>query len=228
MLLLLLLIYMPAMAKDDGGIMISFGDVDFGGGQGSSVAVAAEPQTARPQSSSAPATDEYITQNAEQSAALEEQKRQEREQRETAERARAEQQRIAREQQQAIDRANSVGGLFGSGNEQGSGSSSGAGREGNPLGQGVQGGNSWSLDGRGLNGDLIQPAYNKNTEGRITINIRVDKSGKVTDARVDNRRTDISDAELRNAALNAARATRFTEGKNDDVTGTITYNFKLR
>ena len=236
-LLLLLLIFMPIQAKEEGGVMISFGDVDFGAGQ-VSIPQATPQQSAAPAPTPAPRTpqtEEVITQTYEESLAIAEQKRKEREReeverkrREEADRLQREQERIARERQQAIDRANEMGGLFGNSNTQGSGTTSGDDRQGNPVGQGTQGGNSWSLAGRGLNGTLTLPAYNMNIEGRITVNIRVDKTGKVISAQTAIRGTDISNAELRKAAEQAALSTRFTAGTNDNAEGTITYNFRLR
>ena len=63
-------------------------------------------------------------------------------------------------------------------------------------------------------------------EGRITVNIRVDANGNVTSASVGSP-TNISSTELRNAAISAAKATKFTSG-NGVAAGTITYNFRLR
>jgi len=239
-LLLLFLIYMPIHAKEDEGIMISFGDSDFGAGFGDFPSSSSAGQPAYK-----PTVTEDITQNYEESLVIAEQKRKEREQREEAENLRREQERIAREQQQAIDRANEIGGLFGSGGTGGSGGvggngsgagitqgigsgyTTGDGKQGNPLGQGSQGGNSWSLDGRSLNGDLVKPTYNLNKEGAVVVEIRVDKTGKVISTKAPAIGTTIPEAELHRAAEKAALATRFSPGKNEAV-GTITYNFRLK
>lgn len=163
----------------------------------------------------------------------------------------ADQQRIAAEnriaqqkqkEQDAINKAGAtVNGLFsngsmtsgtgngkgsGSGTGDGSGNGSGSGIQGNPAGHGNLGGNSWSLSGRSLTGRLISPSYDKDVEGKITVNIRVDESGRVYSASIGSPTT-ISDSQTRNAAISAANNTKFSAGKGI-VTGTITYNFKLK
>jgi TonB family protein len=166
------------------------------------------------------------------SLAIAEQKKkdQEHKAREEEERRRIEAERRAaedkrRKEQEAIDKAN-MDGMFGNNNSSGSGTSTGITQQGNPVGQGSSGGNSWSLTGRSLIGKLVTPSYDKNEEGKITVSIRVDQNGKVTVQSID-KPTTISDVTTRNAALNAARNTRFTSGK-DISTGSITYNFNLR
>ena len=125
------------------------------------------------------------------------------------------------------DKANALmGGMGSNTGSTGSGSTTGNTSQGNPLGSGSSGGNSWSLNGRSLSGRLVQPSYNSNEEGRITVNIRVDANGNVTSASVGSP-TNISSTELRNAAISAAKATKFTSG-NGVAAGTITYNFRLR
>ena len=164
------------------------------------------------------------------SLAIAEQKKKDKREKEAAERLRIEEQRIANEkkkaQQDAINKANEMNGLFGNNNSKGSGTTSGDGRQGNPAGSGNSGGNSWSLNGRSLTGSLVQPSYDNDVEGRITVNIRVDENGSVLSASIGSP-TNISDAATRNAAMSAAKRTRFSSG--DGVsTGSITYNFKLR
>jgi TonB family protein len=85
-------------------------------------------------------------------------------------------------------------------------------------------GNSWTLDGRGLLGSMPRPAYSTNTEGYLTVEIRVNDAGEVISARIQ--KGTISDNTIRNSAIEAAKKTRFSSGKGT-VTGTITYNFKL-
>jgi TonB family protein len=181
------------------------------------------------------------SQNIEQNIALEKAKKEERERRENEERLKLQQeqerQRIAAEQQAKADKAkNQMSGLFGSGGK-GNSSDSGTGtgnsgtdgegsnRTGNPVGKGNGDGYSWSLEGRGLVGSLVRPPYNKNVEGKITIDIRVDETGNVTNTFIG-KPTTIADETIINATLNAAKKTKFTSGKNP-VSGTITYNFKL-
>ncbi len=129
-----------------------------------------------------------------------------------------------RKEQEAINKAKD--GMFGSNNSTGSDIGTGTTQQGNPGGQGSSGGNSWSLSGRSLSGRLVSPSYDKDVEGKITVNIRVDQSGRVVSASIGSPTT-ISDAATRNAAVSAAQNTRFTSGK-DISTGSITYNFNLR
>jgi len=146
-----------------------------------------------------------------------------------------------RREQTAINNANAVNGLFGKngatgGKGGGSGSGTGTGRgTGSGSGNGVQGnpaGNSASgvaydlkLGNRNYYGRPAIPNYPKNVEGKITVTIRVDASGRVTSTSIGSPTT-ISDSEMRRDAISAASRTRFTAGKNVEV-GSITYNYKL-
>ena len=161
----------------------------------------------------------------------------------------------AKKRQEAIDKATQIGSAFAGGTEAASGSGTGFGeganagnasgygtgsgtgtgtgvgdgtensRQGNPVGRGTPTGN-WSLTGRELIGSLVPPVYTRNVEGRITVSIRVNENGVVTTTSISSPTT-ISDKETRDAALAAAKQTRFSKGSGI-VTGTITYNFQLR
>jgi TonB family protein len=231
LILLLFLIVMPGLKQpEDEGIMVSFGEVDMGAGN--TQTPTAEPvikETTPPPAAPKPVKQEVLTQD-DNSLAIAEQKKKDKREKEAAERLRIEEQRIANEkkkaQQDAINKANEMNGLFGNSNSKGSGTTTGDGRQGNPAGSGNSGGNSWSLNGRSLTGSLVQPSYDNDVEGRITVNIRVDENGSVISASIGSP-TNISDAATRNAAMSAAKRTRFSSG--DGVsTGSITYNFKLR
>jgi TonB family protein len=222
---------MPGLKQpEDEGIMVSFGEVDMGAGN--TQTPTAEPvikETTPPPAAPKPVKQEVLTQD-DNSLAIAEQKKKDKREKEAAERLRIEEQRIANEkkkaQQDAINKANEMNGLFGNSNSKGSGTTTGDGRQGNPAGSGNSGGNSWSLNGRSLTGSLVQPSYDNDVEGRITVNIRVDENGSVISASIGSP-TNISDAATRNAAMSAAKRTRFSNG--DGVsTGSITYNFKLR
>lgn len=130
-----------------------------------------------------------------------------------------------RKRDEATTKANNLlGGAFGNSGS-GSGATQGDIRQGNPAGSGTSGGHGWSLSGRSLMGALATPEYPSNVEGKITISIRVNAAGNVTNANVSSP-TNISDAQTRNAAIRAAKQTRFSVGSGISV-GTITYNFKL-
>ena len=105
-----------------------------------------------------------------------------------------------------------------------SGSSAGSGTQGSPGGNSVNGivanvGNRSALS-------LSRPANNVQTQGVVLVNVVVRPNGTVESATINARGTNTSDSSLRNAALAAARASKFNavEG-NDNVNGTITYNF---
>ena len=87
---------------------------------------------------------------------------------------------------------------------------------------------TWDLGGRDMIGELPRPTYNIQEEGRVVVTITVDPEGNVTDTRINNR-TNTTNLQLRNAAEEAARRTKFNAigGKNKQ-TGTITYYFKLK
>ena len=165
----------------------------------------------------------------------------------------AEQQRLAQEaraaeQKAKSDRAKSLGvnafgnsggsgsGGFGLGSGNGLGSGAGKGNgigdgigdgtRGNPFGKGTSNGNTWSLEGRTLSGNISKPAYRENVEGKITVRIRVDDNGNVISATIGSPTT-IADESLRNSTLESARRTKFSSGKGVAI-GQIVYHFKLR
>ena len=165
----------------------------------------------------------------------------------------AEQQRLAQEaraaeQKAKSDRAKSLGvnafgnsggsgsGGFGLGSGNGPGSGAGKGNgigdgigdgtRGNPFGKGTSNGNTWSLEGRTLSGNISKPAYRENVEGKITVRIRVDDNGNVISATIGSPTT-IADESLRNSTLESARRTKFSSGKVVAI-GQIVYHFKLR
>ncbi len=108
----------------------------------------------------------------------------------------------------------------------GGGKAKGTEKRGNPAGKGNSNGHAWSLLGRGLIGSIVSPNYTSNVEGKITVAIRVDKVGNVTNASISSPTT-ISDKATRDAAIKAARKTHFSAGKGISI-GTITYNFRLQ
>ena len=233
---------------EDEGIMVSFGDTETGGGTITDNPASQPSQTmAPPPTPSSPSDNDYLTQEDEEALALAKQKKEEEKKRkaEEAERikkqkeeaARLEAERIAKEkalaeqrakEQAARDRANKLGALFGpSNNSEGSGGQDdNSGKSGNPAGQGNSGGNSWSLNGRNLKGNLAEPVYKGDQEGVVVVAIRVNAAGKVISATLGSGTT-ISDKETQRAAISAAQKAVFSEGTSD-VIGTITYKFKLR
>ena len=238
LILLLFLIVMPGLkTPEDEGIMISFGNANDGAGVTQTPAATAQPEPPAPKPVTptttpkvTPPKENLMTQKDPSVVAIEEQKKKERQEREAIERKkREEEQRLAEQKKKQDDIDNLVGGAIKSGgnsNSTGSGNTSGNTTQGNPAGSGTSGGNSWSLSGRSLRGTLVQPSYEKDVEGKITVSIRVDASGNVVSATIGTPTT-ISDSVIRNAALAAARSTKFSAG-NSEAAGSITYNFRLK
>jgi len=236
--------------REDEGIMVSYGNNDDAGGPGempvgmpaprNSVKGPAQNKEIRQTAATSKnAAGTYMTQTDKSYATAEQKgKSDEHQEQITNERERlATEQRLAgqkRNEQDAIDKANAMNGMFGNSNSKGggtgtgngSGSGSGEGLQGNPAGKGTSGGNFWSLSGRSLTGRLVSPTYNRDVEGKVTVNIRVAENGNVISASIGSPTT-ISDAETRNAATAAAKSTHFTAGKGISA-GSITYNFKLK
>ena len=213
-----------------------------------------EPSTPQPLPQPAKAP-EHLTQNFEESIAMKaatEKKRQEQEQlrqerlrqdelRRQQEENRKREAAAAAERQRKIDAANAAAsGAFGAGSGAGAGTgtSSGAGAgtgastgsgagSGSGVGSGNSGGHSWSLDGRTLQGNISTPKYTSNVEGTIVVEIIVDKSGTVTEARVVQGST-IGDNALRNECIAAAKRVKFNAtSQPGNAYGRITYRFKL-
>lgn len=107
------------------------------------------------------------------------------------------------------------------------GSTEGNSLQGKPTGTGSYG--TWDLGGRDMLGELPRPAYDGiQDEGRVVVTITVDPDGNVVDTRINNR-TNTTNLQLRNAAEQAARKTKFNAiGGENNQTGTITYYFKLK
>lgn len=214
----------------DEGIMISMGDFDEGYGEHTPTP---EP-TPTTQATTKPATpqptntvnEKLITQE-DPSVALEREKRK-KEQEEARQRAEeAERQaKIKAEQEAKKNQINNLAGGAFKNTGKGSGTTSGDTNQGNPVGHGSQGGNSWSLAGRNLLGTLCKPTYSSNQEGIIVVDIRVDASGKVTSATINTSKTNITDEHLRKESLEAAKKNKFSTG-NGPAMGSITYKFIL-
>ena len=106
------------------------------------------------------------------------------------------------------------------------GSLQGNSTQGKPVGTGSYG--TWDLGGRNMLGELPRPAYDIQEEGRVVVTITVDPDGNVVDARINNR-SNTTNLQLRNSAVEAARRTKFNAINSvNDQTGPITYYFKLK
>lgn len=132
---------------------------------------------------------------------------------------------------------NKISGAFGKTNsnkQENSGNTKDDGNQGTANGNAVSG----TISGNGGIGTdavvgsrsvlhLEKPAYNDHTsEGTIVVAIVVNKAGTVTSASI--RRSFTTSTVLRNAAIEAAKKSKFSPGNNETEAGTITYRFKLR
>ena len=189
----------------------------------------------------APQAEPALTQNLEETVAIESGEKEkpvkpaETPKQPTPEEIRAEQERQAAEAAQnlmanAFGRSSSMQASAPSENNsdiQGNpGSTEGNATQGKATGVGGYG--TWDLNGRDMLGELPRPSYSVQEEGRVVVTITVDPNGKVIDTRINNR-TNTTNLQLRNAAIEAARRTEFNAiGGENNQTGTITYYFKLK
>lgn len=251
--LLLWFVYMGApVLPEDEGIEVAFGDVREAGGFQPEPEHQSTPMESvtPPPAPSKPTNNDLMTQEDEETLAVQRQRDKEEKARKEAEAerlrqekakaAQAEAARIAKEkalaeqktkEQAAKDKAAAMGSLFGNNaaGAQGTGDSKGEGQKGNPVtGHGTSGGNNWSLwlEGRTIKGALPQPKNDFNQDGKVVVSIWVLPDGTVKDAQIT-RGTTISDKSTLQLALNAARKAKFSESDKSIQTGTITYKFKF-
>lgn len=242
--LLLLLHLNRPVAQAESGVPVMLGnmgnlDTDYEFTEVNSMpapAPAAVPVPAAPQAEPA------ITQNLEETVAIESGEKEkpvkpvETPRQPTPEEIRAEQERQAAEQANnllanAFGRSSSMQASAPTENNsdvQGTpGSTEGNSTQGKPSGSAGYG--TWDLGGRDMLGELPRPAYNGiQEEGRVVVTITVDPEGNVIDTRINNR-TNTTNLQLRNAAVEAARRTKFNAiGGDNNQSGTITYYFKLK
>jgi len=221
LLLFVIKLSAPSNMPQEEGIVVSFGESEEDMGRSKEQGNHLTFKGAASQQISSDKNEKLLTQS-ESSVALSEQKNDKRQSENISEQ---EELRKKRENE-AIEKANVIATIFGNRGSSEGGSGNGNILQGNPAGKGVSNGHGWSLSGRDLVGGLVTPRYEKNVEGKITVNIRVDENGKVVGASIGSPTT-ISDTDIRKAAIEAALNTRFTAGKGM-VSGTVTYNFKLK
>lgn len=237
--LILWLIYFEVpVEEEDEGVMVSFGEViEQGGGMPDAPHyMPSEPANA-PSAPAASSQEPLLTQEDESvaEAARIEKERQQKLEAERLAKEKAEAERQAAEQRKkdaAVAKAQQMGALFGqttsSEGANGQPGNSGKAINGNPLGHGSSGGNTWSLNGRSLIGHLPQPSTDFNQEGKVVVFITVDKNGNVVSARAG-QGTTISDEVTRQIAVKAAFKAKFNMVDHPNaVMGTITYYFKFK
>ena len=108
---------------------------------------------------------------------------------------------------------------------------SGTGTGGTGPGSGAPGtGGQASLSGRTLASALPRPDYGARDEGRVVVEILVDRNGRVTSAAYRSSGSTTNNSTLVAAALRAARNARFNVDDNAPLSqrGTITYNFRMQ
>ena len=129
---------------------------------------------------------------------------------------------------------NKVAGLFDRKKPTGSESGTGKSDAGSGVADKGKVGSSagWSLEGRsivGNGGRPVMPTRVPDIRGTVVVEITVNAAGKVTNAEVRLRGTNVVDSALRDAAVKAARKTRFNAlGGVPDQKGTITYHFDVK
>lgn len=233
LIILLLFIFLPSNKPDEDGLMVSFGELE--NGAGSEVESNFSPVESNTSSSNSQTAEEDLLTQDDPSAVVSQKQIPKKSEIQTQQNQKAKEAELlkqkeesdrARREKEAIDKASQMDGLFGNQSDAGQRSTSGNEVKGNPAGKGSQDGNSWSLSGRNLSGQLVLPAYERDVEGVITVRIRVDSNGNVIGHTIG-KPTDITDQVLINAALSAARRTKFTKG-NSDAIGSISYNFKYK
>lgn len=250
--LLLLLAFTAPEPMEESGVEVMMGNVEsaYGGFDPSSLVdvdiIPQPPVNTTPAVVNPPSEQEMITQEDEETIAINAAKAREEEARKAkeAEEARAaEARRLAEEQAERERRAaaeaanNRVAGAFGRGAEMGSrGNDSGEGIQGTPTGNsstgattGSGGYGTFDLGGRSIGeGGLPRPEYNVQEEGRVVVTITVNPAGFVISTSI-NRLTNTVNPTLRKSAEDAAKKARFNvvDGVNNQ-TGTITYYFNLR
>ena len=205
--------------------------------------------SAQPENNFSQVGEEILSQDMEETVAIEPKKEEEKAKEETPkqpaqptpeqpkEKTEAEL-RAEAERAAAEAAARSIAGAFGKGNSMNNrgeattgtgiqGSNEGNSETGKATGTGGYG--SFDLNGRTLGeGGLPRPDYTVQDEGRVVVTIIVNPAGQVISADI-HRRTNTVNATLRKAALDAARKARFNavNGVNNQ-SGTITYYFKLK
>lgn len=170
---------------------------------------------------------------------LEQKRIQEELQRQEEERKRQEeQQRKQQQQQQQINSkaANAFAGRNVNGGNSGEGVTGQPGNQGalngdinskNRIGGGGGNGINFSLTGRSFGSTPPKPEYNSKSEGKVVVEIRVNRNGDVIGAQPGKAGTTTNDPILREAAKNAALKAKFNSDPNaaEIQVGTITYTF---
>lgn len=243
--LLLVLHLNKPVAQAESGVPVMLGnlgnlDTDYEFTEVNSMPAPAPASVPVPQ---APEAEPAITQNMEETVAIDDGEKERQIQpvdevrQPTPEEIRAEQERRAAEEAQnlmanAFGRSSSMQASASNENTsetQGTpGSTEGNANQGKPNGVGSYG--NFDLGGRDLLGALPRPAYEGiQEEGRVVVAIVVSPEGKVISANVSGRTSNTTNNDLRRIAVEAALKARFNPvDALDNQKGSITYYFKLK
>ncbi|MBO7496838.1 MAG: TonB family protein [Salinivirgaceae bacterium] len=169
---------------------------------------------------------------------LERQRIAEEQRRQEEERKRQEEQQRQQQQQQEINSraASAFAGRNVNGGNTGEGNTGQPGNQGslngdinsnNRVGNGGGNGINFNLAGRSFGSTPPKPEYNSKSEGKVVVEIRVDRSGTVVSASPGKAGTTTNDPVLREAAKAAALKAKFNSDPNaaEIQVGTITYTF---
>lgn len=240
--LLLLFLDFSFPEKETGqGILINFGDTENASGKSDPRSNAVTPQKPQQQKPAAPDRAEQImTQDDEEAPEIAQvaPERQNKPAEITQPGESAPSEVVPEEQPRVADPRLSFPGRTEGSTSPSEGTTEGAGNqgaaegapEGSHEGTGLGAdGQSFNLTGRSVMGQLPKPDYNVNSGGRVVVEITVDPGGKVVNAQYRAVGSTTTNAELINAALSAARRSRFNKIDGEGLQiGTITYNFKLQ
>lgn len=238
----------PLPLPDEEGILINFGDSDDGFGQvepqyseSAQQESIEESQESVPETTSSESDNGSITQDFEEAPAVKEQgEKKEEIKKETETETVKEETPEVKEERKVNENA-----LFPGRNRNSDNNSS----EGETEGQGNQGSTTGSVDSKnhtggesmGTNGtsfslagrnpeSLPKPEYKYQIEGKVVVEITVDKNGNVTDAVPGVKGSTTLDANLLSAAKKAALKAKFDKKPDAPAyqKGTITYFFRLQ
>jgi len=228
-LLLLLGLHTPLPLPGEKGILVNFGTTDDGSGN-------IEPSQQVQQVKANPQNNEEtnMTQDFEEAVAIKTNQNKKTKQTEPVNNQTT--------QNQEVQRTVNTNALFPGNqntNSNSEGEGNGIGNQGNPdgdpnalshHGSPEGGGNSYSLGGRGLKGGLPRPSYPGNEQGKVVVEIFVDRYGNVIKANAGIKGSTILSKPYLDAAYNAAIKAKF-DAKPDAPElqrGTITYKFSLQ
>ena len=252
-MLLILLLYLafrtPLPLPAEQGILVDFGNSDFGLGNYEPRMSDLAPVQPRPETSRNQQQEQTLTQDFEETVAVPSKpqpKEQPKETTPTKETPRETPQvtQPPVEQTKPPERTPDPRAMFpGRGDPSSTATSQGAaggqGNQGVPTGApdvhvygegGDAAGNKWGLRGRGLVGGLPLPAYTVQEAGVVVVEITVNKDGNVTKATPGAKGSTTLNKTLLDAAEKAARQAKFNRDPNAAIesTGMITYIFKLQ